>query len=87
MSRTMTGRRVEPADERFSRGDSIGESVCFAQAWHWLDPAARIDEIHRVLRPGGRWAGWWSHARADGQRWFDDYWGAIERSCPGTHRE
>ena len=60
--------------------------VCFAQAWHWLHPATRVAAIHRVLRQGGRWAGWWSHARADAQQWFDDYWTAIERSCPGTHR-
>jgi len=60
--------------------------VCFAQAWHWLTPAPRLDESHRVLRPGGRWAGWWSHARADGQQWFDDHWAAVERTCPGTHR-
>jgi SAM-dependent methyltransferase len=60
--------------------------VCFAQAWHWLNEATRVAEAHRVLRPGGRWAGWWSHARADGQQWFDTYWDAIEDSCPGTHR-
>ena len=39
-----------------------------------------------MLRPGGRWAGWWSHARADGEGWFTSYWDVIERSCPGTHR-
>lgn len=60
--------------------------VCFAQAWHWLDESLRVAEVHRVLGPAGRWAGWWSHARADGERWFDRYWAAIERSCPGTHR-
>jgi SAM-dependent methyltransferase len=60
--------------------------VSFAQSWHWLDPATRVTEVGRVLRPGGRWAGWWSHARADGQRWFSDYWDAIERACPGTSR-
>lgn len=60
--------------------------ICFAQAWHWLEPSCRVGEAHRVLRPGGRWAGWWSHARADGDRWFDAYWAAIERSCPGTDR-
>lgn len=61
--------------------------VCFAQSWHWLDPATRVQEAHRVLRDGGRWAGWWSHARADSERWFDDYWSVIEASCPGTHRD
>jgi SAM-dependent methyltransferase len=60
--------------------------VCFAQSWHWLDEATRVDEVHRVLRPAGRWAGWWSHARADDEPWFDRYWSAIERACPGTHR-
>jgi SAM-dependent methyltransferase len=60
--------------------------VCLAQAWHWLDPSSRVAEMHRVLRRGGRWAAWWSHARADGEPWFDRYWTAIERSCPGTYR-
>ena len=62
------------------------DMVCFAQSWHWLDASTRVAEAHRVLRPGGRWAGWWSHARADGQPWFEAYWSAIEHSCPGTHR-
>jgi SAM-dependent methyltransferase len=61
--------------------------VCFAQAWHWLDESSRVAEAHRVLCPGGRWAGWWSHARADGDQWFDRYWAAIERACGGTHRD
>lgn len=61
--------------------------VCFAQAWHWLDESLRVAEAHRVLRSGGRWAGWWSHARADGEPWFDRYWAEIERACPCTHRD
>ena len=39
-----------------------------------------------MLHGHGRWAGWWSHARADGEGWFDEYWSAIERACIGTHR-
>src|SRR5699024_9454112 len=35
----------------------------------------------------GRWAGWWSHARVDAQRWFGRYWSVIERWCPGTNRD
>jgi SAM-dependent methyltransferase len=61
--------------------------VCFGQAWHWLDAGTRVSEMHRVLRPGGRWAGWWSHARADGEDWYDRSWDLVERICPGTHRD
>lgn len=60
--------------------------VCCAQSWHWLDPATRVAEMHRILRPGGRWAAWWSHARADGAERFDTYWSLIELACPGTVR-
>lgn len=66
--------------------DGVADLICFAQAWHWLDPSTRVPEAHRVLANGGRWAGWWSHARADGEQWFDTYWSNIERACPGTHR-
>jgi SAM-dependent methyltransferase len=67
--------------------DQTTDLVCFAQSWHWLDEETRVQEVHRVLRDGGRWAGWWSHARADTEDWFDEYWSAIEASCPGTHRD
>ncbi|MET0902850.1 MAG: class I SAM-dependent methyltransferase [Acidimicrobiales bacterium] len=66
--------------------DGVIDLVCFAQAWHWLDASTRVSEAHRVLSPRGRWAGWWSHARADGEDWFDAYWSAIEQACRGTHR-
>ena len=60
--------------------------VCYAQAWHWVDPTRRVGEVSRVLRPGGRWAGWWSHARSDGEPWFDAYWDLIEATCPSARR-
>jgi SAM-dependent methyltransferase len=58
--------------------DRCADLLCFAQSWHWLDAERRGDEAARVLRSGGRWAGWWSHARADGQEWFDAYWDTLE---------
>ncbi len=58
--------------------DGCADVVCFAQSWHWLDEGGRCEEAARVLRAGGRWAGWWSHARADREEWFASYWDAIE---------
>ena len=46
----------------------------------------RCGEVARVLRDGGRWAGWWSHPRADGDEWFDRYWNAVEAACRWTIR-
>jgi len=61
--------------------------VCFAQSWHWLDEQARAAEMARVLRSGGRWAGWWTHARADDEPWFDTYWSTVEAAIPGVNRD
>lgn len=58
--------------------DHCADIICFAQSWHWLDENRRCGESARVLRQGGRWAGWWSHACADGEGWFDAYWTALE---------
>jgi SAM-dependent methyltransferase len=66
--------------------DRCVDLVCFAQSWHWLHPDTRTGELARVLRPGGRWAVWWSHARADGEQWFDGHWRTIEHACPGVSR-
>lgn len=60
--------------------------LCWAQAWHWVSAQRRVDEAARLLAPGGRWAGWWSHPRADGEPWFDAYWDAMEHRCPTASR-
>ncbi|WP_063752602.1 class I SAM-dependent methyltransferase [Streptomyces natalensis] len=39
--------------------------VCYAQAWHWTDPARSAPEAMRVLRPGGALALWWNSPRRD----------------------
>ncbi|HEX5937063.1 MAG TPA: class I SAM-dependent methyltransferase [Actinomycetota bacterium] len=67
--------------------DECADLMCFAQSWHWLDEERRAIEAARVLRPGGRWAGWWSHARADGEPWFMSYWEAIEAATVARREE
>jgi ubiquinone/menaquinone biosynthesis C-methylase UbiE len=91
----MLQRAIERSPELLAiRGDAArlpildhcADLLCYAQSWHWVDEQLRVDEAHRVLHPDGRWAAWWSHARDDGEAWFDAYWDAIERTCPGTLR-
>ena len=69
--------------------DRCADVLCFAQSWHWVDEGRRCEEAARVLRSGGRWAGWWSHARADGESWFEAYWDAIEAATMArrNHRD
>jgi ubiquinone/menaquinone biosynthesis C-methylase UbiE len=56
--------------------------VTFAQSWHWFDHRAAAAEVARVLKPGGLWAAWWNRAKADGERWFEDYRSLVSSSCP-----
>jgi ubiquinone/menaquinone biosynthesis C-methylase UbiE len=71
---------------RLPVSDHCADLLCFAQSWHWVDERVRVEEAHRVLQPGCKWAAWWSHARDDGEPWFDSYWDIIEGACPGTLR-
>ncbi len=44
--------------------------VCYAQAWHWTDPARATSEAARVLRPGGALAVWWNLVQPAGIDWL-----------------
>ena len=57
--------------------------VTFAQSWHWFDHRVAAAEVARVLKPGGHWAAWWNRAKADGERWFEEYQDLVTSSCPG----
>ena len=86
VARTPGLRAVIADGARLAIRSGVADLVCFAQSWHWLDEGTRVQESHRVLAPGGRWAAWWTHARPDEEPWFDPFWAAVERACPGTDR-
>ncbi|GJF17321.1 SAM-dependent methyltransferase [Mycolicibacterium cyprinidarum] len=51
-------------------GDSV-DAVLVAQAWHWFDPQRAIQEVSRVLRPGGRLGLVWN-TRDERMGWVKD---------------
>ncbi|MGH9107369.1 MAG: class I SAM-dependent methyltransferase [Acidimicrobiales bacterium] len=60
--------RVDVSDfERWQApaGDGPFDLVCSAQAWHWLDPEARLRKAHNLLRAGGWLALWWNRPAVD----------------------
>ena len=64
------------------------ELVYAATAWHWINPAIRYRNAHRLLRPGGHLAFWSArHAfPSDFDRFFADIqevYDAIGESHPG----
>ena len=79
------GARVVADAARAPLRDHVADLVCFAQSWHWLDHDAASLEMRRLLRDGGTWTGWWNHARADGEPWFEAYWDVLEGRC-GAYR-
>lgn len=57
--RALLAERVPEAEALDGRAEAIPlpdgsvDAITVAQAFHWFDAAAAIQELHRVLRPGG----------------------------------
>jgi len=70
------------------RGESL-DAITVAQAFHWFDAPAALEEFHRVLRPGGRLALIWN-ARDRSVPWVDEVWSImdrVEKRAPWRARE
>lgn len=57
-------------------GDASVAAVLVADAWHWFDALATLEEVRRVLKPGG-WLGLvWNNVAEPVERWERDLDGA-----------
>ena len=72
--------------ERLPFADASFDVVCGAQMWHWVDVAAAVQEVVRVLRPGGALAVWWNDVAADGEPWYEQQQERLEAASPGYTR-
>jgi len=59
--RVMTATYVQAFAEALPFADSAFDAATFAQAFHWFDQPAVLEEMRRVVRPGGTIAIWWKH--------------------------
>jgi SAM-dependent methyltransferase len=52
---------VEGSAEEIPFDDGVADAVVAGSSLHWFELAAALREIHRVLRPDGRFAFGWNH--------------------------
>jgi SAM-dependent methyltransferase len=52
---------VEGSAESIPFGDAVADGVVAGSSLHWFELDLALPEIHRVLRPGGRFAFGWNH--------------------------
>ncbi len=52
---------VEGSAEAIPFGDGAADAVVAGSSLHWFELERALPEVHRVLRPGGRFAFGWNH--------------------------
>ena len=52
---------VEGSAEAIPFGDGVADAVVAGSSLHWFELDLALPEIHRVLRPGGRFGFGWNH--------------------------
>ena len=71
--------------EDVSTSDGPFDLIYSATAFHWLDPALRVEQCRRLLRPGGWLAVWSSYHCAGGtSQFFADAQDCYEHWDPAT---
>jgi SAM-dependent methyltransferase len=60
--------------------DGSVDAVFVAAAFHWFDAEAALEEIHRVLRPGGGLGLLWNRPEWEGEPWYPDFTTMLDRA-------
>lgn len=82
---TPGARVVQASGNALPFADACADVVTVAQAWHWLDQRRALDEVRRVLRPGGVLALWWNQtSRESGWEWEQGE--RISAANPSWHK-
>lgn len=89
--RTLLSARLPSAGvvagvaEKLPLRDGCAGALVAAQAFHWFEPRAALDEVHRVLRPGAFLVTVWN-VRDTGVEWMNRYERIIAAYGEGTPR-
>jgi SAM-dependent methyltransferase len=85
MRRVLSARRpgvevMAGRAEGIPLGDGSVDAVFVAAAFHWFDAEVALDEIHRVLRPGGGLGLLWNRPEWEGEPWYADFTTMLDRA-------